>query len=468
MGKGGEGPQWGSSAQPQGGSKAPYKSISMEDVAKHRTPEDAWMVHNNRVYDVSGWHEHPGGHVIFTHAGDDCTDIFAAFHPPNATDKLAPFYIGDLDIASIEAKPAKQREFERSYRDLRGRLVATGMFKSNKLYYVWKCLSNLSIWAAGCLCVILSDSFAIHMIGAFLLALFWQQCGWLAHDFLHHQVFKNRDLGDMGGIFWGNVAQGFSTGWWKNKHNTHHAVPNLHESCADAHDGDPDIDTMPLLAWSLKMALAAENSSWGPFFVKYQALLYFPILLIARISWLLQSMSFVFNFGGGIWDTKGSDLARKAIPLHTSERVGLTIHYAWFGALLTRLGPVEAVVFFLASQMMCGFMLALVFGLGHNGMSTYDAESRPDFWKLQVTTTRNVTGGAFVDWFCGGLQYQVDHHLFPSIPRHNLPKVHKLVHAFCKQHGVTYHEASVMQGTMEVLSHLRNVSKEFIAEFPAM
>lgn len=58
-------------------------------------------------------------------------------------------------------------------------------------------------------------------------------------------------------------------------------------------------------------------------------------------------------------------------------------------------------------QMICGLFLALVFGLGHNGMAVYDADKRPDFWKLQVTTTRNVKGGAFVQWFCGGLGYQV-------------------------------------------------------------
>ena len=117
---------------------------------------------------------------------------------------------------------------------------------------------------------------------------------------------------------------------------------------------------------------------------------------------------------------------------------------------------------------MCGLFLALVFGLGHNGMAVYPANERPDFWKLQVTTTRNVTSNMFVDWFCGGLQYQVDHHLFPMIPRHNLGKVHKLVESFCKEHGVTYHEANMMDGTVEVLSHLDAVSKEFIEHFPAM
>mmetsp|Transcript_10084 Transcript_10084/g.14234 ORF Transcript_10084/g.14234 Transcript_10084/m.14234 type:complete len:118 (+) Transcript_10084:1141-1494(+) len=117
---------------------------------------------------------------------------------------------------------------------------------------------------------------------------------------------------------------------------------------------------------------------------------------------------------------------------------------------------------------MCGFMLALVFGLGHNGMSTYDASDRPDFWKLQVTTTRNVTSNMFVDWFCGGLQYQVDHHLFPSVPRHNLPKVHSLVSSFCKENDVEYYEAGMIKGTVEVLVHLKKISEEFVREFPAM
>jgi acyl-lipid Delta6-acetylenase / acyl-lipid (9-3)-desaturase len=103
-------------------------------------------------------------------------------------------------------------------------------------------------------------------------------------------------------------------------------------------------------------------------------------------------------------------------------------------------------------------------------MAVYDADKRPDFWKLQVTTTRNIIGGhgfsqAFVDWFCGGLQYQVDHHLFPSLPRHNLKKSHELVKSFCKEWNVQYHEADLVDGTMEVLKHLENVSDEFIIDF---
>ena len=98
----------------------------------------------------------------------------------------------------------------------------------------------------------------------------------------------------------------------------------------------------------------------------------------------------------------------------------------------------------------------------------YPADERPDFWTLQVSTTRNVTSNWFVDWFCGGLQYQVDHHLFPGLPRHNLKRVNTLVASFCKDHGLYYHEAGMIAGTMEVLRHLDKVSAEFVAHFPAM
>ena len=90
------------------------------------------------------------------------------------------------------------------------------------------------------------DDFECDRFGHLLAAKFVSVClmkfmagGWLAHDFLHHQVFKNRKINDFMGYLIGNVGQGFSVEWWKNKHNTHHAKPNIHGA-------DPDIDTMPL------------------------------------------------------------------------------------------------------------------------------------------------------------------------------------------------------------------------------
>ena len=153
------------------------------------------------------------------------------------------------------------------------------------------------------------------------------------------------------------------------------------------------------------------------------------------------------------------------------ERASLVAHYAWYFAIAFSCPSVFDAVWFVAiSNISCGLSLALVFGLGHNGMAVYDAAHRPDYWKLQVTTTRNVKQDrfGFVHWFCGGLDYQVEHHLFPTVPRHNLAATNKLVQKFCKEYGVTYHETTIWDGTVEVLNHLQKIATELHEEFPAM
>jgi fatty acid desaturase len=402
------------------------------------------------------------------------TDVYNAFHPPSANDVLKKFEIGSLDESVIptglfanKRVPEEQKRFEKAYRDLRIQLIKMGMFEASGMYYVWKVASNLLILAASVYCAITTDSWAWNMAGAVLLALFWQQCGWLAHDFLHHQVFKARWKGDLAGVVIGDLFQGFSVQWWKCKHNAHHAVPNLHASSPGSADGDPDIDTMPVLAWTLKMAEQAKESEVGRFMIKWQAVFYFPALLFARLAWAHQSWVYVFG-GWGAHSVKGAEMDQARMKYPTLEKIALVLHYAFFGWVMYQMPVLNAIAYFMVAQTVCGLFLAVVFGLGHNGMAVYPADQRPDFWKLQVSTTRNVTSNMFVDWFCGGLQYQVDHHLFPSLPRHNLKKVHELVHSFCKDQGVTYHEANMWDGTVEVLSHLSEVSKEFLTEFPAM
>jgi len=456
------------------------------EVKKHITPEDAWVVHNNKVYDVSDWYEHPGGAVIFTHAGDDMTDIFAAFHAKGSIGLLRKFYIGDLIPESLTHKDQKQFDFENGYRDLRTELIKLGFFESSKLFYVYKCTTQMLLWGTAIAMAAFSDSVAVHIASALLLGLFWQQCGWLAHDFLHHQVFQKRKYGDYAGLFWGNLMQGFSVQWWKNKHNGHHAVPNLHNSSALSQDGDPDIDTMPLLAWSLKQAQSfrelsksGNDTAFVRFAIKYQAYSYFPVLLLARLSWLNESFKTAFRLGASSANAK-TEMERKGLDYPNAERILLLVFHAWVFAVSCGFGRWSipySVAYYLLHTGSSGLFLALVFGVGHNGMATYDAETRPDFWTLQVTTTRNITGGhgipqCVVDWLCGGLQYQVDHHLFPTMPRHHLPKAHELIKSFCKEWGMYYHEADLVNGNIEVLQHLQKVSDDFIIEmieeFPAM
>mmetsp|Transcript_47049 Transcript_47049/g.112801 ORF Transcript_47049/g.112801 Transcript_47049/m.112801 type:complete len:465 (-) Transcript_47049:64-1458(-) len=464
MGRGsGSGGKDGTAVRRRGAAKkGAREGITMKEVATHNTPEDAWMVFGGRVYDVSSWNDHPGGRIIFTHAGLDCTDTFNAFHPTSAVDDMAEFFVGELAKEDVSLTPV-----ERDYRALRAQIRKEKLDRASPLYYVFKCSSNLAIIAAAFYLVLAVNTTTAILGGACLTALFWQQCGWLAHDFLHHQVFDNRHIGDLFGLIIGNVSQGFSVEWWKDKHNTHHAVPNILESAEGAHDGDPDIDTMPLLAWSLEMArkITHTDSKVGRFFLKNQAILYFPILLVARMSWALQSFTFVFRTGD-VWASP--DTALKPLHLGFREHAGLILHYLWYIGLMTQMSIGQAVMFLLVSQMFCGLLLAIAFGVGHNGMAVYEADKKPDFLTLQITTTRNVDGNFLVGWFMGGLQYQIEHHLFPDVPRHNLHLVRRYVEPLCKKHNIPYHATSIWWGTWEVLKHLSEVTTELVNEFPGI
>lgn len=225
---------------------------------------------------------------------------------------------------------------------------------------------------------------------------------------------------------------------------SHHAVPNA----LDEHNRplDEDIDTLPLLAWDDRML----HEVTSPFFrgvLKLQHVLLFPILSMARFAWSWGSLMTVV---GGT-DMKPRDL----LP----ERIGLALHYLWYLGLPAYVaGPLGSLAYLVISQMVGGVCLSFVFIQSHNSeslsaMNTYNMHHlspisprhshshRPpfhhthqtgmeiyhtkdyDFFTAQLASTRDVDGGWFVDWFMGGLNYQIEHHLFPTLPRHNLHKV---------------------------------------------
>ena len=416
------------------------------------------------------------------------TDAFNLFHPPNARKALDEFYVGEIvdspaKLTPEEAKAKKeQRNFELAYRDLRGKMIAAGLFKLNRGFYVYKFASQFALLAV-CIFFARIPGPVPLVIGATVLGLFWQQAGWLTHDVCHNQLCEMKEgnatsaLNRALGLIGGNLFQGFSVSWWKDKHNRHHAVPNVHAGESGSLFADPDIDTMPLLAWSPKMAELGKDSAFGRRMISLQKWTYLPLLCVARFSWLHQGITFAWAVeSDGVFAnaTKSEALAKVQKSFltgteRTLEQVLLVSHHAWVLAVcLQRPTLGSALAFYLLAQAVCGLILFAVTSLGHNGLPVYEADERPDYWKLQVTTTRNISGNAFVHWLCGGLEYQVDHHLFPMMPRHSLPKAHELIVGFCKEHGIKYNEASLWDGTVDVLQHLDVVAKDFFREFPAM
>ncbi|KAJ3213070.1 hypothetical protein HDU67_003418 [Dinochytrium kinnereticum] len=421
-----------------------WREIEASAAKKTSGEDSTLLVIHGKVYDVGGdfssWH--PGGKVALSQAGKDASGAFEVFHTENAESIMSNFYVGDLD----PSEAAKPSELDNDLARLKATLKDMGVFESSKMYYTFKVLTNVCMWALS-LAILMrwpGNSLAVIVSGV-VMALFWQQSGWLAHDFLHHQVFTNRTYNNIVGYLVGNVFQGFSVSWWKNKHCTHHSVPNVHQA-------DPDIDTMPYLAWSehaLEFFTDLKDADVAKFMVAYQPILYFPILAFARLAWAFASITYNMD---------------TTLPLKSRvvELSALAFHWVWYFSVAFGLcSPLRGLLFILVSQTACGIMLALVFSVNHNGMPVYSskAASKINFYELQVLTGRNVVSSPFADWFTGGLNYQIEHHMFPSIPRHQFHRVQPLVESLCKKHGIAYHRTSFWVGISEVISRLSSISK---------
>lgn len=428
-----------------GDAPAASRALSWADVAAHATKDDAWIAIRGRVYDVTRFaREHPGGDIIFTAAGGDATDVFAGFHASTDSWRMLPkLCVGFVDGA---AGPSPAQKVDARYVadvvQMRRDLQKLGMFHSSKLYYAYKVSFNIAMLATS-VAVLLSapGSWPALLVSAAIMGLFWQQCGWLAHDFLHHQVFVNRTYNNLLGVLIGNVFQGFSVAWWKAKHNQHHAVPNVTDSPSG---GDPDIQTMPVLWWSEKLIEGDDIESLPRFLLKNQAVLYWPILCMARTSWVLQSILHQ-NLPRNKYVTSDA--------MYATEITGLAIHHLSYLYLLTFIPTwTQLFVFVVLTQGLGGLLIGIVFTVGHNAMEVLTPEEMRNthFVSMQVRTTRNVTPNWFNNWFTGGLGYQVEHHIWPTLPRHSLPKASVILQKFCSDHSVPYTCKGLVEGNAEV------------------
>jgi fatty acid desaturase len=113
-----------------------------------------------------------------------------------------------------------------------------------------------------------------------------------------------------------------------------------------------------------------------------------------------------------------------------------------------------AIAFLAVHQGLFGLYLGSLFAPNHKGMPILKGDDRPDFLRRQVLTSRNVNGGRFTDIALGGLNHQIEHHLFPSMPSPNLRKARPLVRRYCEELGVDYLETGLIASYRQALTSL--------------
>ncbi|MEV3987470.1 acyl-CoA desaturase [Streptomyces sp. NPDC049837] len=271
------------------------------------------------------------------------------------------------------------------------------------------------------------------------LAVLSARAAFFGHDAGHSQISADRDRNRLIQLLHANLLLGMSQEWWNDKHNRHHANPNHEEK-------DPDVAPDVLV---FNQHQAVGRTGFNGWLVRHQAWLFFPLTTLEGLALKVYGFQALFSKDG----------PRQTGRERVIEGGLLFAHVAGYATLLlTTMSLGQAVVFALIHQMLLGLHLGMAFAPNHKGMEVPDMDGEP--WghlRRQVLTSRNIRGGAVTDWFLGGLNYQVEHHLFPSMPRPHLRLAQPAVRAHCRSLGIPYTETGFVDSYRQALGHLHEV-----------
>lgn len=435
----------------------PTATYGWATIRSRCTREEAWVVIDGGVYDVTRFlQRHPGGAgPLVAYAGRDATDAFVNYHDAKVHAQLAEFAIGRLDERERQPPPAHVADF----RALRRELARRGLFQTSGRYYARLCAWYALLLATALHLSLNCTQLGARMLGAVALGLFWQQLAGLGHDLGHsavtHHFWTDHFIGSAL-----SALMGLSVCWWKNDHNTHHVACNAIEH-------DPNVQHLPLLAITDKIFRRARfwdtyHRRWvgmgdaARFFVTRQHLLLYPLLAVGRWNLYAQSVAYILH-------------RPDAAHFWRTEAVGIGFFFWWVSRIATTMPtwPLAAAWVMLAHAVAGILHVQIV--LSHWPMHAYQGHPRDDWYLATLRTTMNVRTPERLDWMHIGLQFQIEHHLFPRVPRHNLRTVRDLVQPVVEKHFPTgsvacrrafgrnaaYHESSFLDANLQMWRALR-------------
>jgi len=333
-----------------------------------------------------------------------------------------------MQTATIDRAPE-------DFRALAVKIRNAGLLDRRPGYYGVKIVLTITAFVAGWTALALvGNSWALLGVAAFLGVMF-TQLGFVGHDAGHQQVFRSRRANGLLGLAVGNVLIGLSFGWWVFKHNAHHAHPNQVGR-------DPDIGE-GLVHLASTDGFVGELSGVTRLFERGQAWLFFPLMLLRS---------------AGLHVSGTQRLLRQRDRAAAVEGLLVAVHVAlYLTAVLLVLSPLRALAFVAVQQAVFSLYLGCSFAPNHKGMPIIDGDTEMSFARRQIVTARNVAGGRFTNLMLGGLNYQIEHHLFPTMPRPNLARAQSIIRTFCIESDLGYCEDTLVNSYRKAARHSRAV-----------
>ncbi|GLU00755.1 hypothetical protein SLE2022_181000 [Rubroshorea leprosula] len=420
------------------------KYISSDELKQHDELGDLWISIQGKVYDVSSWaNEHPGGDgPLLSLAGQDVTDAFIAYHPGTAWQYLDEFFTGyylkDFSVSDVS----------RDYRRLVSEFAKSGLFEKKGHIAFCSVFSVSVMFLIVLYGVLRCESVWSHLGSAMVLGMLWMQSTYVGHDSGHYQVMMTSGYNKIAQLLAGNCVTGISIAWWKWTHNQHHIACN-------SLDHDPDLQHIPMFAVSSHLFNSITSyfyerklkfDSLARFFISYQHWTFYPVMCVARVNLFLQTFLLLFN-------------PNRRVPDRALNIMGILVFWTWFPLLVSYLPNWEQRIMFVLTSFAVTSIQHVQFCLNHFSANVYIGPPEGNNWfEKQTSGTLDISCSSWMDWFFGGLQFQLEHHLFPRLPRCQLRKVSPLVRDLCKKHNLPYRSLSFFEANQWTIRTLRTAA----------
>ena len=389
-----------------------------------------FIIINKEKYNVSKWKNiHPGGDVFTNYIGTDCTAVFNAYHNLNNS-KINKIMSG---LRLDNSENSVLSEIDKDYIELHRQFEQQGFYNINQIYYVKKIIFIFSLLMGTIYFNCINDVLSGSMFGLMI-----QQSAFLGHDIGHNAVLSdstsyfNSKYKSIWAFVFGNVLFGVDGLNWSHNHNTHHqqcCVPGI----------DTQNDHLPFILYKKR---ELDITGYKLNFLQRQLL---------KIQWL-YILPVLFTIGK-INIMLDIDNMKTIKDKHYVRIIGILLHVAmWVYFSINSINKLK----FIAAALFFNGMIHLQIILNHAFMprTTTDEICDNGWIRSQVETTVNIKTSWYDDWFHGGLQYQIEHHLFPRIPRYNFRHVQPYVLNFCKKHDIKYNNITFREGIYTLINSL--------------
>lgn len=337
-------------------------------------------------------------------------------------------------VRSVRTRTESFPQMTKSFTELAQVVRETGLLRSSPWFY--------ALLGAGLLFILGGLVVASVFIGeswwqlgiAAALALVLTQVAFMAHEAGHRAIVRSGRSSDLLARILATGVVGMSFSWWTSKHSRHHGNPNQ-----IGRDPDIAVDTISFVEED-----AIQARGLRAFITRHQGWWFFPLLTLEGINLHVLSVRHLISREPVTrrWLELGLLTARAAIIL-----VPLFI---W-------LSPGIAFAFLGVQLAVFGVYMGASFAPNHKGMPIVEHDARLDFFTKQVRTSRNIRGGWWATWLFGGLNYQVEHHLFPNMSRLHLAKTREIVREYCARLNVPYTETTMWRSYAIVVAYLNRV-----------